>query len=165
MNDFLKVSVNKRKIGVVGCGEMGLPMAKNLKKAGFEIAGHDIKAPHSFGDFSSNMISSKKQFGSNTDILFSVVRNWQETSEVCFGEDGIFNGAPAPGIFIICSTLSPKYIHVLRERLPRETLLIDAPMSGATYRAKDGSLTFMVSGDENTVNYLMPLFKIGRAHV
>ncbi len=159
MTDFLDVPIGKRKIGIVGCGEMGLPMATRLKKASFDVRGHDIKPIHSFGNFRANMISSKHEFGSTTDVLFSVVRNWQETEKVCFGTNGIFATSPPPVIFIVCSTRSPKYIHILREKLPADTVLVDAPMSGATYRAKDGTLTFMVGGDKAVVNYLRPLFE------
>jgi len=72
---------------------------------------------------------------------------------------GVFAGAAAPTTLVVSSTLSPRILGELSERLPTGTRLIDAPMSGAPYRAADGSLTFMVGGDNAVIDELMPAFR------
>ena len=61
---------------------------------------------------------------------------------------------------LICSTLSTTYISELKTKLPKNFILIDTPMSGSTIKAKEGSLTFMVGGNKNEIEYVMPLLNI-----
>ncbi|MEH6545613.1 MAG: NAD(P)-dependent oxidoreductase [Sneathiella sp.] len=147
------------KIGVAGCGEMGLPMAKNLLQNGFDVQGYDIRPKSEFPDFENRMCKSAGQLASFCPIVISVVRNWQQTQDLCFGKNGLFTDNGGPNILIISSTLSPNMIFELKNSLPKSTQLIDAPMSGAPYSAVDGSLTFMVGGDEKTVSDLTPVLK------
>ena len=143
------------KIGIAGCGAMGLPMAKNLRRNGFQTFGYDVRPKEDFTGFEKHMCETAADLARNSSIIFSVVRDWQQTQELCFGKDGLFTDSNGPDIFVISSTLSPRMILELRERLPATTALVDAPMSGTTYRAEDGSLTFMVGGDEDIVSSLM----------
>ncbi len=61
---------------------------------------------------------------------------------------------------LICSTLPTTYIVELKNKLPKNFILIDTPMSGSTIKAKEGSLTFMVGGNKNEIEYVMPLLNI-----
>ncbi len=146
-------------IGVAGCGIMGLPMAKNLHKSGYDVFGYDVRPKSAFGDFSDRMLEDASTLAATCPIIFSVVRDWTQTKELCFGNKGLFTGAVCPEIFVISSTLSPKMVFRLRKSLPQETTLIDAPMSGAPFSAIDGTLTFMLGGDKDVIARLMPAFK------
>lgn len=146
-------------IGVAGCGAMGLPMARNLLAAGFDVSGYDIRPKSDFGEFTNHMLESADALAARCPVVFSVVRDWQQTLDLCFGGRGLFTGETHPEILVISSTLSPKMIRLLRERVPEGTSLIDAPMSGAPFGAEEGTLTFMIGGDAGTVNKLMPAFK------
>ncbi|MEX1036662.1 MAG: NAD(P)-dependent oxidoreductase [Sneathiella sp.] len=147
-------------IGVAGCGTMGLPMARQLLDGGFEVLGYDVRPRKEFGAFGEHMQESAAALAARCPIIISVVRDWQQTEDLCLGEDGLFTGDTHPEILVICSTLSPKQVHRLRDMLPVATALIDAPMSGAPYGAEDGTLTFMIGGEATTVQSLMPAFRV-----
>ena len=143
-------------IGVAGCGEMGLPMARNLQLSGFDVHGYDVRPMDEFGDFSTHMLNSAAALADRCPVILSVVRDWAQTEELCFGENGLFMAAQQPEILIISSTLSPKMISALRKEVPATTEMIDAPMSGAPYRAADGTLTFMLGGEPEIIAEVMP---------
>lgn len=146
-------------IGVAGCGAMGLPMARRLHEAGREVWGHDVRAAAEFGDFQGRMIADPAEFASRADIVISVVRDRQQTLDLCFGDQALFSRPGHPTVFVCSSTLSPRILPAIAERLPPGVALVDAPMSGAPARAEDGTLTFMVGGGGDTVDALMPLFR------
>jgi 3-hydroxyisobutyrate dehydrogenase-like beta-hydroxyacid dehydrogenase len=137
-------------IGVAGCGRMGAPMLDNLRKAGFDARGYDIIKgrgdDHPFADFAQNLTT-----------LITVVRDTDETDDVLFGAQNL-TSTPMLRTIIISSTLSPKYVKALRDRVPAHITLIDAPMSGAQVKAKAGTLSFMIGGDEHSITAHMPLF-------
>ena len=145
-------------IGMAGCGNMGLPMAKQLQKAGLEVFGFDVRPLPEFGDFQDRMIEDPNEFSDRVDIVFSVVRDWQQTQDLLFDIQAIFKHPNHPKTLAISSTLSPRVLDQIQSRLPDDVMLIDTPMSGTGFRAIDGSLTFMVGGPENVVEHLMPAF-------
>jgi 3-hydroxyisobutyrate dehydrogenase-like beta-hydroxyacid dehydrogenase len=145
------------RITVAGCGSMGLPMALRLRAGGFPVSGFDIRRRDEFGDFAGHMLSGPEEI-SASDVLISVVRDAGETRALCFDEQAVFRQGDYPRILVICSTLSPRFIHDLVDRLPGDVTLLDAPMSGAPYSAEQGNLSFMLGGEEDAVGMLMPLF-------
>ena len=147
-------------IGIAGCGSMGLPMAKQLLAAGQNVWGYDIRPAKEFGDFQSRMISDPAEFGSAVDILISVVRNHQQTLELCFDDQALFTLPNHPKTFVCSSTLSPRVLPEILDRLPQDVAMVDAAMSGAPARAENGTLTFMVGGELAAIECLTPLFKI-----
>ena len=152
--------MNKQRVGVIGCGSMGLPMALCLRKKGFQVAGHDVRSSSEFGEFAGNMETDVAQFARSCDVLVSVVRDEDQTLDVCFNDQAIFRMSEYPGCLVVCSTLSPRFIQNLRKQLPADVALVDAPMSGAPYSAENGSLTFMLGGEADTIESLMPIFKL-----
>jgi 3-hydroxyisobutyrate dehydrogenase-like beta-hydroxyacid dehydrogenase len=147
-------------IGIAGCGSMGLPMAKQLLAAGENVWGYDIRPTKEFGDFQSRMIPDPAEFGTKVDILISVVRNHQQTLELCFDDQALFTLPNHPKTFVCSSTLSPRVLPDILDRLPQDVAMVDAAMSGAPARAESGTLTFMVGGEFVAVECLTPLFKI-----
>ncbi|MEM7562408.1 MAG: NAD(P)-dependent oxidoreductase [Pseudomonadota bacterium] len=140
------MSTDKRQvhIGVAGCGEMGAPMARNLIAAGYSVHVLDVVEPQKLGDLASIASTDGDEFASKSDVVLSVVRDRQETLDMCFEKQGVFRPGARPKALILCSTLAPTTVLEVRDRLPLDVDLLDAPMSGATYSARDGSLTFMV---------------------
>ena len=147
-------------IGLAGCGSMGLPMAKKLLAAGKDVWGYDTRPTKEFGDFQSRMIPDPAEFGAKVDILISVVRDHQQTLELCFDDQALFTRSNHPKTLVCSSTLSPRVLPDILARLPQEVAMVDAAMSGAPARAEDGTLTFMVGGELGVVECLTPLFEI-----
>ncbi|MDF1731574.1 MAG: NAD(P)-dependent oxidoreductase [Minwuia sp.] len=148
-------------IGVVGCGAMGQPMAEALLRAGFAAIGHDVRPLKDFGDFASHMSGAIGDLGRRAETVISVVRDSQQTRDVI---DGLGLHLPSGQghcvrTFIISSTLSPRFVTSLRDVVHPEIALIDAPMSGAPFRARQGTLTFMLGGSEGEITPLMPMFR------
>jgi len=148
-------------IGVVGCGAMGQPMAEALLRAGFEAIGHDVRPLSEFGDFASRMTTAISDVGNRAETVISVVRDSQQTRDVI---DGLgLHQPPGQGhrvrTLIISSTLSPRFVTSLRDVVHPGIALIDAPMSGAPFRARLGTLTFMLGGSERDILPLMPMFR------
>jgi 3-hydroxyisobutyrate dehydrogenase-like beta-hydroxyacid dehydrogenase len=139
-------------IGLAGCGRMGLPMLKAMIAAGYDARGFDIlpKGDDVTDDFTS--------FAKGLNILFTVVRDIAQTDEVLFNSQQALDNAPDLHTIIVCSTLSPRYVNDLRNRVPAHIALIDAPMSGAAIAAKERRLSFMLGGDAPTLDALHPLF-------
>lgn len=146
-------------IGIAGCGAMGLPMAENLLSAGFDVWGFDIKAVNASDNLQNRMIADPAAFAAKVDTIISVVRDIAETEALLFNDQAVLAGDNGPSTLILSSTLSPRYIRDVAARAPAGVTVIDAPMSGAPYRARDGSLTFMVGGDADAVQLLMPAFE------
>jgi 3-hydroxyisobutyrate dehydrogenase-like beta-hydroxyacid dehydrogenase len=146
-------------IGVAGCGAMGLPMAENLRHAGFNVCGYDVRPISEFGAFHDRMIEDPAAFTSQTDILVSVVRDIKQTDDLLFDDQAIMARDDHPKLIVLSSTLSPRYVVEVEKRLSDIATVVDAPMSGAPYRAREGTLTFMVGGDAESVASLRLAFQ------
>jgi 3-hydroxyisobutyrate dehydrogenase len=152
--------MGKDVVGIAGCGAMGLPMAQRLAAAGYEVWGHDVRPASEFDGFASRMVADTAEFSGRCNIVISVVRDAAQTRALLFGElQGIARGLQAPDVLVISSTLSPRFVRHLCEELPEGLALVDAPMSGAPYRAKSGALSFMLGGANDVLERLTPLFK------
>lgn len=144
-----------KHIGVAGCGAMGLPMAQRLLAAGFSVSGFDVRPLSAFGAFARHMDASPEVL-KTCDCVISVVRDAAETRALCFDQQALFAAPPYPGLMVVSSTLSPRTVSALRDRLPEAVELVDAPMSGAPYGAREGTLTFMLGGDPDAIARLRP---------
>lgn len=144
------------KVGVVGCGGMGLPMAAALRSAGFDLRGLDLRPPGSFGPL-SDVITTDPTAMADREVLFSVVRDRAQTDAALF-ETGLVDAA-ALRVLVICSTLSPHYILELPDRLPPHVAVVDAPMSGAPIAAQERRLSFMLGGERAVLEELTPALR------
>ena len=153
------LNIVNSKIGVAGCGTMGLPMLKALLKNNIKATGYDLKPKEQFLDLSKKFISSRKQFFITNDVIISVVRDIKQTLELCEGTDGLFECNDKKTL-IICSTLSPIFLKKFAKKIPKNISLIEAPMSGAPIKAKDASLTFMVGSSKEQFEFVLPILNI-----
>ena len=137
------------KIGFIGLGNMGLPMAENLQKAGYEVTGFDIKKNINSVIKISN---SFENFLIDNDVLFTMLPSGKEVSAV-YNE--IVAKSISSRIMIDCSTIDIKSTHSIAELAKKHRLqTLDAPVSGGVIGAKDGTLTFMVGGDPVSYTHL-----------
>lgn len=142
------------KIGVAGCGRMGLPMLTSLQAAGFDASGLDVR------DVRGDVTQDIAAFSQDLHTVFTVVRDADQTDDVL----AKLEDAPSLQRIVICSTLSPKYVLGLRARVPGHITLIDAPMSGAQIAAQEARLSFMLGGDDAALDDLQPLLNAMGAH-
>ena len=146
-------------IGIAGCGTMGLPMLEVLLKNNINAFGYDILSKENFSSLENSFISSKKDFFQKVDIIFSVVRDINQTKELCEGKNGLFQ-LNSPKTLIISSTLSPAFLNEFFQNAPENITMIEAPMSGAPMKAKDATLTFMVGAEKNQYENILPILNI-----
>ena len=152
-------NILKMNIGIAGCGTMGLPMLEVLLKNKVKAIGYDVRPQEDFLSLKENFVSSKKVFFENTDVIFSLVRDINQTLELCEGSNGLFN-LNSSKTLIICSTLSPAFLNDFIKKAPENIEIIEAPMSGAPMRAKEASLTFMVGSTKNQFETISPILNI-----
>ena len=142
-------NILNQKIGIAGCGEMGYPMLKVLLQNNINATGHDIKASETFKDFGNKYIPSKSDFFLKNNVILSIVRDTKETEDLLINNSTLLSKKNAT--ILICSTLPITYISNLKNKLPDNFILIDTPMSGSTIKAREGTLTFMVGGNNDEV--------------
>jgi len=148
----------KFRVGVAGCGRMGLPMARALHRGGFDTLGFDMRSGDTFTSFDEQMCFDPAAFMAERNVLMTVVRDIGQTNALLFEDQALLRTAPDLRFLIICSTLSPRYLHTLRQRVPDHITLVDAPMSGAVIAAQEARLSFMLGGSSGDIDTLMPLF-------
>ena len=146
-------------IGIAGCGTMGLPMLEVLLKNNINAFGYDILSKENFSSLENKFISSKKDFFQKVDVIFSVVRDINQTKELCEGKNGLFQ-LNSPKTLIISSTLSPAFLNDFFQNAPENITMIEAPMSGAPMKAKNATLTFMVGAEKNQYENILPILNI-----
>lgn len=137
-------------VGLAGCGAMGLPMARALRVAGIDCIGFDIRDAAEFGDFAPHMVADPVEFAARADVLISVVRDSKETLDLYFDDQALFRQSTNPKVCILSSTVSPRFLPQVADRLPADVLFYEAPMSGAPVAAEEARLTFMLGADEAT---------------
>ena len=156
ISNSFKEDILKEKIGLAGCGNMGLPMLKSMLSKNIDAKGYDIERKTSLLELGKDFLNSKRNFLNDRNIIISVVRDASDTLELCQGNNGLFEQQSSK-MLIIASTLSPKFIMDLKRKAPKNITIIDAPMSGATIAANEATLTFMVGCEKVIFNYIEPL--------
>ena len=149
-------NILNEKIGLAGCGNMGLPMLNSMVVKNIDVKGYDIESKKFLSALGSNFEGCKKSFLADRNIIISVVRDEEDTLELCQGDNGLFE-QKSKKILIISSTLSPRFLVDLKRKAPKNITMIDAPMSGATIAAKEAKLTFMVGCEKKLFVYIAPL--------
>jgi 3-hydroxyisobutyrate dehydrogenase-like beta-hydroxyacid dehydrogenase len=138
---------------------MGGPMLTALQDAGFDARGYDV-VPTPY----RHVTDAIPAFKNGIETLISVVRDIPQTDDVLFGAQN-FVTAPNLRQIIICSTLSPRYVGDLPNRVPGHITLIDAPMSGAQIAAQEARLSFMLGGANSAIAAARPLFEAMGKHL
>lgn len=154
------------KLGFVGLGIMGLPMAMNLHKAGFQLAVYN-RTPKQINEKDIKVCKTPKEVAEHADIIFTCVSDTPDVEEVIFGAIGIIHGAKAGSVVVDMSTISPEATKDFAKRLAAQNIaMLDAPCSGGEAGAIAGTLTFMVGGPEEAFARVKPGFeKMGKTVV
>ena len=146
------------RIGFIGLGIMGAPMAHNLVAAGFDVTVHN-RTPRELEGAAS--VGSPRAVAERSDILITMLPDSPDVEDVVLGETGVIGGLRAGGLLIDMSTIAPatarRVHHALAER-GVDTL--DAPVSGGEAAARSGQLSIMVGGGEEAVERARPVFAV-----
>jgi len=156
------MSKNTLKVGWIGTGRMGLPMAERLLKAGYEVAvWNRTRAKAEPLAKSGGKVVDKISDLASCDVVFSIVSTGKDLAEVSLGANGLgAGGGKLPGILVDCSTISVEESADIRKRLKeRGTDYIAAPVSGNAKVIKAGKLSAIVSGPEAACKTVMPLME------
>lgn len=137
------------RAGFIGLGAMGSGMAASLLRAGILVRGYDInpQAVNRLVEMGGESAASPADAATNVDALMLMVVNSEQADHALFGEQGAVQALASGTVVILSSTVSPAYVRSLSGRLAANNLLfLDAPVSGGTARAGQGSLSIMASG-------------------
>jgi len=151
------------KIGFIGLGIMGKPMAKNLLKAGYELVVADKFAAANVAEVvacGAKEGASNMDVGSQADILITMVPNSPEVKEALFGEDGAAKTLKKGAIVLDCSSISPVASREIYAQLQEMGIeMLDCPVSGGEPKAIDGTLAFMVGGKQDIFDQCKPILE------
>jgi len=154
--------MNREKIGFIGLGNMGHPMAKNLESAGFPLTVYNRTAEKA-DDFraKSKVSDTLKDLVENTDVIFTMLTNDEAFREVY---EEVLKHNITGKLFIDMSTVSPEISNEMGTALKiKEASFLDAPVAGSTKPAAEGTLIIMVGGEEKDVERASPyLEKLGK---
>ena len=153
----------KPKLGFIGLGIMGRPMASHLVEAGYELFVYDHH-PESIQELvgkGATACTGCCEVASKSDVIISMVSDSPNVEELALGEDGIILAAREGMVHIDMSTIAPavavKVARVLGEKGMR---CLDAPVSGGEKGAIDGSLSIMVGGPRDLFDEMLPIFEL-----
>ena len=150
------------KIGFIGIGIMGAPMAGHLLDAGHAVAVNNLSAaPQELLDKVARVVSSAREAAETGEVIIVMVPDTPDVETVLFGENGVAEGLSAGKIVIDMSSISPVETKQFAEKINAlGCKYLDAPVSGGEVGAKAGTLTIMVGGDQETFDKVKPLFEL-----
>ena len=151
------------KIGFIGLGIMGAPMAGHLLDGGHEVysATHRTPAPDELTAKGLKLCDSAKEVAAAADIIITMVPDTPQVEAVLFGENGIAEGLSKGKLVIDMSSISPIETKVFAEKINNLGCdYLDAPVSGGEVGAKGASLTIMVGGSEAAFETAKPIFEL-----
>jgi 3-hydroxyisobutyrate dehydrogenase len=151
-----------KKIGFIGLGLMGSGMSMNLVKAGFPVTVWNRTASkmETLIEAGAKGAGSPKEVAENSDIIVSIVTDSQDVEEVILGPEGAIHGARSGAVVIDMSTISPSVTRLIAEELGEKGVrMLDGPVSGGAIGARDGTLSIMVGGENETFQECLPIFE------
>ena len=154
---------NKPRIGWIGMGRMGYPMAERLLKAGYDVSIWNRTRSKAEplakigGKVVDNLFDLK-----DVDVLFSIVSTGKDLDQVYFGKNSVTgHGGKVPKIFVDCSTISVEESAAIRDRLTQlGSEFVAAPVSGNAKVIKAGKLSTVVSGNETACKTVTPMLEV-----
>jgi len=153
---------NKQKIGWIGAGRMGIPMAERLIKAGHDVTiWNRTRAKAEPLEKAGGKIVDHLADLKNVDVLFSIVATGKDVQEVLYGKNGVCSqGGKIPPIVVDCSTISVDDSAAIRDKLKQlGSEFVAAPMSGNAKVIKAGKASAVVSGNEAACKTVTPLLE------
>ena len=154
---------NKQKIGWIGVGRMGYPMAERLIKAGYDVAiwNRTRAKAEPLAKLGAKVVGNLADL-KDVDVLFSIVSTGKDLEEVYFGKNSVTgHGGKLPKIFVDCSTIAVEESASIRDRLQQLGCeYVAAPVSGNAKVIKAGKLSAVISGSEAACKTAAPLMEV-----
>ena len=137
-----------RRVGIIGLGDMGMGMARNIIKVGFPLTGYDLRDARlaELEEVGGTRATSCREVGESSDAVFVMVLNGDQVEQAIFGQDGLAEGLKPGSTIIMSATINPSEVKLLVTPLSEMGIrLIDTPVSGGKSGAEDGALTLMAA--------------------
>ena len=155
------------KTGVIGLGDMGSGLAKNLLAAGFDVKGLDLNPTRqsAFADMGGRAVTSPAEVGQGTDAVFVMVMNGDQAKSVILGDGLVSTMAPGSAV-ILSATVKPREAREIGAALDGTGLhLIDTPVSGGFPGAQGGTLTMMAAAPDAVLDQFKPVMEAVSANI
>lgn len=150
------------RIGFIGLGIMGKPMARNLMKAGYTLVVHNrSRAPvEELSSQGAQPATCPKEVAERTDVVITMLPDSPDVEEVVLGPKGVVEGVRRGMLFIDMSTVAPSTAVRIHTALQEKGVSsLDAPVSGGEIGAKEGTLSIMVGGEKEAFERALPILK------
>ena len=147
------------RAGVIGLGDMGSGIAKNLIDSGFEVTGFDLNSQRmeAFTNIGGTAVNSVSEVGKNSDVVYVMVLNGDQAKQVILTDDGLVKNMSSGGAVILTATIKPREAREIGEAMAGFGIsLIDSPVSGGFPGAQNGTLTMMAAADEKLLEQYAP---------
>jgi len=152
-----------KKIGFVGLGIMGKPMAKNLVKAGYDVTVFDIR-PEPAAELAAagaKTGGSPKDVASSTEVIITMLPNSPHVKAAILGPGGVIEGVKPGSIVVDKSSIAPSASQEVSAKLAQKGVpMLDAPVSGGEPKAVDATLAIMVGGPEDTFKQVKDILAV-----
>lgn len=150
------------KIGFIGLGHMGFPMACNLINAGFAVHVYDVNFQAIEDAVKQGAVAEKTVSGmaKQCDVMITMVQTGEQVRDICLGVDGFFSHVKPSTIYIDCSSIDITSTRTLHQAAEKHGIaMLDAPVSGGVAGAKAHTLTIMVGGNEANFQRALPILQ------
>ncbi len=140
-----------KRIGLVGLGDMGIGMARNIIKRGFELTGYDLRKERMdmLEEAGGKRAGSPSEVGANADTVFIMVMTGKQVADVVSGKDGLLETMKPGSTIIVSATIQPSEAREVSKAIFQAGLnMIDSPVSGGKGGAEAGTLAMMASGEK-----------------
>ncbi len=151
------------KIAFIGIGTMGAPMAMRLLAAGHELTVHNRTRAHeeAIAKAGAKRAASPKEAAQATDIVITMVSDTPDVAEVVLSDTGALNGMSSGSVLIDMSTISPSVTKEIAAKLAERGIeMLDAPVSGGSEGAKNGTLSIMVGGKAKVLEQVKSVLEV-----
>jgi 3-hydroxyisobutyrate dehydrogenase-like beta-hydroxyacid dehydrogenase len=143
------------RVGIVGLGDMGIGLAKNILDGGFELAGYDLRQERldELARLGGKSKTNCREVAGASEAVFVMVLNGDQVKEVVLGERGLLDGLKPGSTIIVTATIHPSEIkELVQPVIERGIRLIDSPVSGGKSGADDGTLTLMAAAKADVLD-------------
>lgn len=152
----------KGPIGFIGLGIMGMSMARNLIKAGYRVVAYNrtVAKAQELAREGAQAVSSPREVAQACSVVITMVTDSPDVEAVVLGPGGVIEGIGRDSVLMDMSTISPAVTRRIAARLDeRGAHMLDAPVSGGSWGAVQGTLSIMVGGDKAIFERCLPIFQ------